>query len=324
MKNVRYFRQEWRMIRRVRPDVLLVRYDMQNFSAVAAAALKGIPIVLEVNAPQAYESRQFGEVAYLPFVPEVIERWNMRMATRIYVVSDVLRAYLQQWGIPSQKMIVIPNGADEERFHPGVSGRRIREQYGLQEKVVIGFIGSFHYWHGVENLMPLIDTVGSLYGDVAFFLVGMGPLKEELERKLEDRDLTDRVVFSGYVPHDEMPEVVAAMDVVLAPYPKLALFYYSPLKIFEYLASGKAVVASRVGQIEEIIQDFMNGMLYDPDDIDALMEKVCILIENDDLRHAMGAKARETVLTFYTWRKTARRVSDVLDSASSTCFVETE
>jgi len=311
--NGRYFVKEWKIICQERPDVVLVRYNFLNFTAGLVARLKRVPFVLEVNAPMAYESRRFGDLAIrLPLIPELLERLNLLLADRVIVVSKKLKDFYVRWHIPARKIRVIPNGVDARKFHPGVSAKPVVSKYRLKGKVILGFVGSFHYWHGVENLIEFITTTLSRYDNVAFLLVGHGPLKKRMEELFEDERMAERVIFTGYVSHEEIPQYIAAMDVVLAPYPKLDLFYYSPLKLFEYMAAGKAVVASRIGQIAEIITDRSNGMLVEPDHFEELRDRVFELIDKASLRKRIGARAREVILHKYTWSHAARNVSDIL------------
>jgi len=147
--NVRYLKKEWKIITHEKPDVILVRYNLLNFSLAIVARLKKVPFILEVNAPMAYESRKFAEYSLrVPLLPELIEKMYLRIATRVIVVSRELQAYYKNWRIPEQKLVFIPNGVDEQRFHPEIKAENIRAKLGLKNKIVVGFIGSFHYWHG--------------------------------------------------------------------------------------------------------------------------------------------------------------------------------
>lgn len=312
--NVRYLKNEWKIITHEKPDVILVRYNLLNFSLAIVALLKKVPFILEVNAPMAYESRKFAEYSFrIPLIPELIEKMYLRIANRVIVVSRELRAYYKSWHLPEQKLIFIPNGVDEHRFHPEIAAENTRTKLGLNNKIVVGFIGSFHYWHGLENLLHFIKLTLSRFHNVAFLLVGDGPLKRDLERIFKNHEFDKRVIFAGYVPHDEIPAHLAAMDIVLAPYPRLEFFYYSPLKIFEYLAAGKAVVASRIGQIQEIIQDGINGALFEPDNFEDLQEQLFALIEKNGYRQQLGRNGREMILQKYTWNHTAEKISEIME-----------
>jgi len=324
LANGRYFIREWQVIHKDRPDVILMRYNLLSISLAIISKIKKIPFVLEINAPMAYESRHFSEYVQLPVIPELLERLNLILADAVIVVSRELKAYYTKWGIHPDKITVVPNGADENRFHPDLSGAPVRIRYHMENRIVIGFIGSFHYWHGVDNLVNFIKQTLKAYSQTIFFLVGHGPMKEGLENQLKEEVFAGRVVFSGYISHSEIPCYLAAMDVLLAPYPKLAFFYYSPIKIYEYLAAGKAVLTSRVGQIKEIIQDNENGMLFEANNFDEMKVKCFQLIENKTLRAKLGKQARKFIEKQGTWHHSAEIISrllhDITDSNARICI----
>ncbi len=316
LSNIGYFKREWRMVEMKKPDALLVRYNLLNFSAALVARLKGIPLILEVNSPMALESRQFNKnTVNLPLVLEWFEKLNMKLASRVYAVSDALKDYLVSQGVSATKVSVVPNGVNVERFHPKLSGADVRTAHGLEGAIVLGFVGSFHYWHGVESLAPYVEQLCAKYENVRFLLVGNGPLKDELEATFRDKRLSDKVVFVGYIEHDRIPEYLAAMDIMLAPYPAMDFFYFSPLKLYEYMAAGKPAIASKVGQIEEMLQDGVNGVLYEAGNSEQFLAKSCQLIESEALRQSLGRRARELVCAKYSWKTNAAAVVGLIEKA---------
>jgi len=316
-KNISYFHREWRLISAERPDVVLVRYNLLNFSVALVAKIKKIPFVLEVNAPMAFEDRQFNKKQLsLPFFPEWVERLNLKLADRVYTVSNALRNYYVEQGVDPDKVTVVPNGVDMERFHPDVDGMKIKRKYKFEKDIVLGFTGSFHYWHGLECFEQFIRELQAKYENVSLLLVGDGPLKSDLEETFSKESYRDKVVFTGYIEHRLMPEYIAAMDIVLAPYPEMDFFYFSPLKLFEYMAAGKAIVASAVGQIAEIVQDGHDGMLYKTGNIEQLVEKISKLVEDEALRKNIGNNARKKAQRDYSWQSAAAQVIDLMHAAA--------
>jgi glycosyltransferase involved in cell wall biosynthesis len=301
------------ILRRERPDVVLTRYSLHQFSSLVAARRLGIPLVFELNAPVGYEYRKYlHHYRLVPGLAEWSEIRTLGAADGMFVVSNPLRTHLIDRGLPPDHIAVVPNGADAERFRPEVVDRDMRARFG--DRVVVGFVGSFASFHGVDTLRRLITSVAPTRPDVAFLMVGGGKLADELSRECQALGLEDRVHFTGYVPRDRVPELLGAMDVVLAPYQPHDFFYFSPIKLFEYMASGRAVVAASLGQIAEVI-DGTNGLLYDPNDPDALSRQVVRLAEDAELRRALGHAARRAVEASYTWAHNAARVSAALERA---------
>ncbi len=316
--NAGYFRREWELISHEKPDAIIVRYNLMHFSAPLVGKLKKIPLILEVNAPMVYEMKHFVHKGFhLPLLPNWIEMLNLKLADRITVVSTALKRFFADQGVPEDKMSVVPNGVDVERFHPDVDAGEVKRQYGLHDKLIIGFVGSFHYWHGVEYFEEMIADLIRKYPDIHFLLVGEGPLRKGLQENLRAQDLLKNVSFTGYVPYEQIPAYLAAMDIAIAPYPPIRKFYFSPLKLFEYMATGLPVVASRVGQIAEIIKDGYNGLLFEPGNTRECIENVSQLIESKALRQNMGLAAHQTIHQNYSWRANAQRIIQLISELIS-------
>jgi len=141
-----------------------------------------------------------------------------------------------------------------------------------------------------------------------FILFQMKPM---LEKFIADNELGDRAILTGFVPHADIPKYIAAMDIVLAPYPGLDFFYYSPVKIYEYMSSGKPVVTTRIGQIAEIIENRRNGFLTEPNDIGNIELIIQELLNEPELREKVGAAARKDVLEKFTWEKRGEQLSEL-------------
>lgn len=313
LKNLKHIFKENEIIKREKPDMVISRLDVYLFSTLVLTRIKKLPWLLEADGPGVYEGRRFfTHYKRLPWIDSFIETLNLKLANKVWLVSNASREYFEKKGILNEKMCVIPNGVDPERYNPNIDNREIIQKYNLHRKAVIGFIGSFHYWHGVANLMALIDSVLSQRKDVKFLLVGEGGAKEkELKDFVSSKGYEENVIFTGYVHHDKTPPYISAMDIVIAPYPKLDFFYYSPMKIYEYMACGKAVVASKIGQIAEIIKDGYDGMFVEPDNIDELTDRILQLLDAPKLRRTIGTRAWNTVLKNHTWENRAERVSQI-------------
>ncbi len=296
-----------------RPDLIVSRLERGLFCDLLLARLKRIPLVVEADCPGLYEALQFQKdhVKYRR-LSRFLEWLNVRNADAVVVVSQALRQYFANYGVPAERLHVVSNGADPAIFSPGRSGADVRRRYRLGRGPVVGFIGSFSTWHGINHLAQLIDRVHRQMPTVKFLLVGTGGrMKGWLETYIAEHQLQEAVVFAGYVDYQQMPEHLAAMDIVVAPYPYLPFFYYSPVKIYEYMAAGKAVVSTDIGQISELIRSGENGILCPPDDVACLVRSIVSLARSPRARQRMGNAARQTVVAAHTWAHKAQAWSAI-------------
>ncbi len=312
--NYKYYHEELKILGREKPDILFTRSDLYNFSALAAARKLNIPVVLEADCPTAFEHRYMcgRDKIKLGSLPERIERWNWQNCDAIITITDNLKKHILQSGIDDTKITVVPNGADPERFKPGAADARLRAQFPLQNKVVIGWIGSWS-WTGLENLLQVAKRILADRAEAAFLFVGGGQNLELVQKTFPASEIGKRVLVSGTVDWDNVPPYVDLMDIAIAPYPKLDFFYPSSMKVFEYMSAQKTVVASRIGQIAEVIQDGKNGLLFNPEDMDDLAQKILVAIDDPVGRERMAEKARKDVLAKYTWTHQARVMSVVFE-----------
>ncbi|MBI4516772.1 MAG: glycosyltransferase family 4 protein [Deltaproteobacteria bacterium] len=314
-RAVRGIAPEIALIRRHQPDVVLTRHSLHQFSSLIAARRCGIPIVFEVNAPLAHEYRRYlRQYRLLPQLAEWSEAQTLARADGVFVVSNALKRYFAAHGVMEERISVIPNGVDPARFNPAVADAEVRARLG-HDRVIVAFVGSFASFHGVELLRQAIVEVLPRRLSVTFLMVGSSPLSAALQGECRARGYEDRVEFAGFVPPQQVPKLMAAADILLAPYAAEEFFYLSPIKLFEYLACGRAVLTARQGQMAEVVADGENGLLYDPRSPNAFIAQLLRLIDDPMLRARLGFNGRRTVERGYTWKTNAERVAAVLSRA---------
>jgi glycosyltransferase involved in cell wall biosynthesis len=304
------------LIQRADPDFIYQRYARFSWAGVVAANRTKRPLFLEYNGSEVWVGRHWDRVGSLDLL-ERYERLNLDAAARIFVVSEVERRNLEVRGVAPDKIIVNPNGVDVERFRPGAGGAETRHELGLREgEVVAGFVGTFGPWHGVEKLAEAIKSI-PLDLPVRFLLVGSGSLHAEVEKQLAAEKASGRVIFTGAVGPEQVPKLLDACDILVAPHVSLAdgsEFFGSPTKIFEYMAMRKGIVASRLGQIGEVLVDQETALLVEPGNVEELTAAIVRLIESEELRLRLGAQAREVAEREHTWRHNAQRVIEAYKS----------
>jgi len=306
LHNLTAFRLAARHVRAHRPNFIYERNSLWGMTGLWLARKYSLPLVLEVNAPLAYEQKQYRGLTF-----SALAEWTERMiwcgADLIVVVSESLRRHLQEAGVRPERIRVLPNAVDANLFHNRLDGEPVRKRFHLGSRFVVGFLGTFKQWHGADLLMEAFQRLHQGDPDMHLLLVGDGPLRESLQEKIRQAGLEHEVTLAGKVTHQEVPLYLATMDVAVAPYPDLSKFYFSPLKLFEYMAAGRAIVASRLGQIAEVIVDGESGLLFKPGDVEDLVRCIRRLREDSRLRLALGKQASMTSRS-YTWSKNVSQV----------------
>ena len=287
-----------------RADVVLERYSLSSGPGVSVAHRLGLNFVLEVNAPLVDEAARYRGLTDVQSW-HAKERALLLASDRVVAVSSGVRDHVLMCGVPRSRVAVIHNGVDVELFAAG-RGNAVRRRYGLWRKPVIGFAGSLKAWHGVQTL---VLALAGLPENVHLLVVGDGPQRQEIEALAAALHVTTRLRMAGAVAHERMPDYLAAMDVAVAPYETQPDFYFSPLKVMEYLAAGLPVVASSQGDLPEIIGDA--GVLVPPGDEPALRAALNRLLNNDGRRTQLSLRAHGRAAAM-TWDGVAQNVEHVL------------
>ena len=305
--NFKYVRKEVALLAEEPPDLLLVRDHIPTASCVTTARRLGLPLVLEMNAP-AEELRLFLDAyVHYPWIPDRLERHKVRGVDAITVVSGALKDYLvAKHGVAADKFTVNPNGGDLDRFHPQVPVDDALPDGFLGQGPVVGFVGSFETWHGSGLLAEMASRVGQQRPDCRFLFVGDGPERRHLLSATAA--LGPRAHLSGWVDHGRVAGLVAAFDIGVVA---AAGFYMSPLKVVEWMAAGRAVVAPRQGPLQELIEDGEHGLLFTPGDGEDLIRCVLRLVDDPELRQRLGEAAHRRVRDALTWRHNAERVVEL-------------
>jgi glycosyltransferase involved in cell wall biosynthesis len=291
-------------------DCIYERYTLFSYAGIRLARALGVPHILEVNAPLAYEQEKMRGLEMKELARRV-ECRIMQDTDAVIVVSRRLQEFVVSCGVPESHIHVLPNAVDPQRFAAADNGAAIRTQLQLDGKRVIGFVGSLKPWHGTETLCKAFHALHAAAPHTHLLIIGDGPERETLEEYIRSNNIKYAATFTGNVSYDSIPAYISAMDITVAPYNPSENFYYSPIKIFEYMIMGKPIVAGRIGQVEEVITDGETGLLFEPGNIAQLTAALAQLTTDVQLCHGLGARARAWVQQERTWDNNARRVIDI-------------
>lgn len=294
-------------LHRWQPDAIYERYSLMSTAGIDLARALDIPLILEVNAPLASEAETHRGLGLGHTVRET-EQYIFQSADHIVTVSNRLRVWLIERGIDSDRISVTPNRVDVARFQAG--------ERSVSNRPVVGFAGTLKPWHGTETLVRAIAALAHRRGAAStpnLLIVGDGPQRALLERVARENGIEELVQFTGLVDHADMPARICDMDIAVAPYEPQSDFYFSPLKLFEYMAAGRAIVASDIGQIPEIIDHGRNGLLAPPGDITAMAQSIARLLDDPALARTLGQQARADAVARYGWEHNVAIVTSLVD-----------
>jgi glycosyltransferase involved in cell wall biosynthesis len=294
-------REVTRLARHLRVEAVIERYYNFGGEAILAGAAVGATTMLEVNAPVIDYGGSMKRIIDRALLVEPMRRWRERLCRTADVIVSPSAAILPP-DTPSAKVLLLEWGADTRRFHPEAPGPL---PFTRPDGLLAVFAGAFRRWHGAANLVRAIKQLGARRGrGFSAVLIGDGP---ELGHVRSLAAGLDNVVFTGAVPHAAMPACLAAADIGVAPFDAsahapLALgFYWSPLKIFEYMAAGLPVVAPALPRIAALAAHDREAWLYDPGRPGSLADALGSLLDAPPLRQRLGAAARERAVREYSW-----------------------
>jgi glycosyltransferase involved in cell wall biosynthesis len=300
--------------RNLKADFVYQRHQNGSDVGLKLARRMRVPLVLEFNGSELWLERHWGQSRVRLGGPLLaLERRNLLDASLVVVVSNALRDNVIAEGARPERVLVNPNGVDVEALsiYRERPAKEWRSQQGLSNAPTVGFIGTFGRWHGV-NLLP---AIAQAVPDASWIVIGDGPLFPEVQTEMAVRGLDDRVTLTGLVEHNRALELLSCCDVCVSPHvpnPDNTPFFGSPTKLFEYMGLGKAIVASDLGQIGEVLTHGQTGLLCAPGDVEAMAHSVNRLLDDEALRNRLGDSALALADSKYTWRAHVRRILDAL------------
>ncbi|MDH3637402.1 MAG: glycosyltransferase family 4 protein, partial [Gammaproteobacteria bacterium] len=259
-------------------------------------------LVIDDIAPIWEEEQQYG--VGLKKSARGIYRQVTDQAKLLIAVNETIKRHLQKEGLPEEKIAVVENGIDGHLFYPGVDGRELRTRHGiLGDEVVIVFVGSFQPYHRVDLLLHAFARVDTSK-PIRLLLVGEGKYTPEARLVADNLDVLDRTIFTGRVPYDRVAAYAAAGDICIMP---ATNEYGNPMKVYEYMALGKAVLAPDQQTITDIATHNLNAYLFERENVEAISKAMQRLVDDTALRYRLGRQAGKLAAE-HTWQKRAERM----------------
>ena len=311
-------------VKSFRPDFIYHRYSGPSVATAFVCRRTKTPLVLEFNGSDVWVFRYWNTGTGLRRNPvvravsrrilEFNERFNLQSAFLIVVVSESLKKGLVESGIPAGRILVNPNATNPDKFKDAPPDVRhaLKRRLGIPEdRTVIGFSGTFGQWHGIPELAEAIEKLNEdpvRRGRLFFVLYGDGELRQDFERRVAHYD---NVLLAGTIDYERIQDYLSLCDMFVSPHGKTPdgrEFFGSPTKIFEYMAMGKGIVASNLGQIGDVLEDGRTAILVEPGDVEELVRGITHLADNPDEAARLGKNACDVVMEKHTWKKHAGRI----------------
>ena len=287
-----------------RYDLVYERHALWSSSAMEWAEDQGIDSVLEINAPLVDEQLEHRRLEN-PKLARSLVSAALRAAKLRVAVSFEVAARHGQYGFRPEDFLICPNGFDPGRFPPL---NEYAEERRSDHRFTVGFLGTLKPWHGLDVLLEAFTLVAHFNPDYHLLIVGDGPLLGHIDSRLTEEGLRARATLTGSVDPSDVPHWLAQMDVGTAPYADAQGLYFSPLKLVEYMAAGLPVVASRGGQIVDLVTHEKSGLLVEPGNASELAAALRRLRKKPEFARDLGRAARTYVLENLTWDAVLARV----------------
>jgi glycosyltransferase involved in cell wall biosynthesis len=288
-------------------DFIYLHHHDFHFGGYKVKKETGIPIILHVDSVEYWVKKNWGKL-YLSNYLKWCEQIEVKAIDALIVISDILKEQLIEfYNVDESKIYVSPNGVDTDLFNPQKDSSAIREKYGLEDSIVIGYSGGFNVYHGIETLIKASKIILNKIQNAKIFLIGDGELRKFVDEFAEKNKIKDKIIVTGLVPLSEVPQYLAACDLLVSPFTFKSTqnqkFFGSPIKIFEYMAMGKPIVTTNIGLLARICLDEINSLVMEEDNPNSLAEKVFKILEEPLLAKQLGENAREFVVKNYSWSK---------------------
>ncbi len=300
-------KQVMRLVAQFKPEIIVYRAVMYDFIPNLIRRRVKQVMIAELNSIKSLEMT-ISTSKNPTWIRRQVEAWTYEPADAITVVSEEIGRHLRGLGV-SKPITVVSNGVDVEQFKPDQKEKsRLKEKYGITGKVTLGYIGSYQRWHGLDDSLRVLRHLVDKGYAVHFVVIGSGAEEGSFKEILHELELDAYVTQIPSLQHDQITRYINIIDIAVMTYPPIENFYFSPLKMYEYLANGIPVVSSSLGQIAQVLSTGDKGLLAPPGDAEAFAAITEKLLDDPALREKIGENARVWVCDKCTWKDNARTV----------------
>lgn len=296
MQNFFLFKTALHVARTYRPAVIHGHSPFTcGLVANKVAKRENIPSIYEMRGiwEDSHSGRgKFSETSLRYRVVRALDDKALKAANLCCAIGNSLKAEIVSRGISSDRVFIVPNGVDVKAFTPHPPNEEVQNRLGLHGKLVIGYIGYFFKYEGLELLVQATIRLAPQLPDLCLLLVGDGELMPDLKNMVATAGISDRVIFTGRVPHKDVTDFYRICDFMVLPRRDTReTRLVTPLKPLEIMAMGKPLIASDVGGHLEMVEDGSNGLLFRSEDVSDLSSKCAMLARDRDLRMDLGTRA---------------------------------
>ncbi|WAJ70702.1 glycosyltransferase family 4 protein [Catenovulum adriaticum] len=284
-----------------KPDAIYERYNLFLPAGIWASKLFNLPLLLEVNAPLYQERKKYNGIS-MDWLAKWSQHYCWKNANKVLPVTNVLADYIREIGVSEDKIQVIPNGINEAKFLAPT--KKPSELPDLTNKTVIGFVGFVRDWHGLDRVLEIMAKLND--PSLFFMIIGDGPAVENLKAQAESLNLSQQIYISGIIQRNRMPDWLSQVDVALQPD---VVAYASPLKMLEYLALGKAIIAPNTPNIRELLVDQQNALLFNSNSTPTFSDCLTRMLSDKNLSQQLAEQAAQTISQKkLTWLANAQHI----------------
>lgn len=289
-------------------------YQFQHdfiFSGALAKKKFGLPFFLQCEGVQQWTKANWGKL-YLKKHLKLAEEIQWATADHIFTVSEQMKSLLISYGVDRRKITVNSSKVDTNKFRPDIKSNLLRNKYDFNNRFIVAFTGTFAQWHGIEYLAKAIKIVKDKIPDLLVVFIGDGILRNSIEQIIKEDNVENYSLITGIIPFNLMPQYLSECDVFISPgvSPEKTEYFNSPIKLFEYMAMGKPIIVTDIGQQSEVINDKINGLLIPEKDIEAIAEAIEIIYNNKELANKIAVNARKDAVEKYDWKVNAQIIID--------------